>query len=84
MFGGGIRTTDASSEPADADLRVFAYDVHRAGAFGDVALISVAGGAPDRRLRVLFPSAAAERERVDCMPSDAGRVANLAIGWYAG
>lgn len=62
MFGGGA---DASSEPADADLRVFAYDVHRAGAFGDVALISVAGGAPDRRLRVLFPSAAAERERVD-------------------
>ena len=62
VFGGGA---DASSEPADADLRVFAYDVHRAGAFGDVALISVAGGAPDRRLRVLFPSAAAERERVD-------------------
>ena len=57
MFGGGA---DAEvKEPKDADLRVFAYDVHRAGAFKNVALISVAGGAPDERLEVLFPERAA-------------------------
>ena len=57
MFGGGA---DAEvKEPAEADLRVFAYDVHRAGAFQNVALISVAGGAPDERLEVLFPGKAA-------------------------
>ena len=57
MFGGGADAEVA--EPAEADLRVFAYDVHRAGAFKNVALISVAGGAPDRRLEVLFPERAA-------------------------
>jgi hypothetical protein len=57
MFGGGADAEVA--EPAEADLRVFAYDVHRAGAFQNVALISVAGGAPDERLEVLFPERAA-------------------------
>jgi hypothetical protein len=57
MFGGGADVEVA--EPKEADLRVFAYDVHCAGAFQNVALISVAGGTPDERLEVLFPGKAA-------------------------
>lgn len=54
MFGGR-----ADAAPADADLRVLAEDVFRAGAFGDATVVSVADGAPDLRLRVRFGAEAA-------------------------
>ena len=53
VFGGC-----ADAAPADADLRVLTEDVFRAGAFGDATLVSVADGAPDRRLRVRFAAEA--------------------------
>ena len=56
VFGGRADAADAAD--AEADLRVLAEDVFCAGAFRDATLVSVAGGARNRRLHVRFAAEA--------------------------